>query len=111
MVWAFRDTGYRLEAQTPTEGLVQWEDGEWWVGRDELGQLVLLLDRQAGATKQQDGSWRATTNYRYPMPLLLMGRSIADPDLQIRFGAGRASYVYRLAPLDSLEALTNGPRN
>lgn len=106
VTWAFPDSlHYRLEARTAAQGLVQWEQGDWWIGRGEADRLALVIDRREGAILQRDLSWWPTSAYRFPVPLLLLGRSLDDPGLQIRLGTGGGAYTYRLAPLDSLEAI------
>ena len=103
VVWKFMNGGeYRFDATNVPMGLVQWEDGDWWITHDEAGEPSLAIYRKNGAYLAKDKSWVPLGSYPVLMPFLMIGRSISDNDLSIRLGTGSGLFTYRVVPLDSL---------
>ena len=106
IVWWVWETDRYEFGQTASGLLTIWEQGAWWV-QQLSGRDYLVLDRQKGGQllRTDAGSqWRYYEPSRHLIPFVLLGSSLDAADLQIQMDVGRP-YTYRLAPLDSLEAI------
>ena len=103
--WVWKLEGYEF-GQLVDGRLVLWEQGVWWV--QQFGDRdFLVLDMKDGAQLLQTDNgltWRSSTPAPHRIPFSLLGTSLQDPDLRLEMDVGRL-YTYRLAPLDSLEAI------
>lgn len=103
--WVWKTAGYEFGQQVDGQ-LIIWEQGDWWVQQISNRDFMVLEVKDGAQLVMTDAgkTWRYYTPTVHRIPLVLLGTSLQDPDLQVEMDVGRI-YTYRLAPLDSLEAI------
>ena len=97
--WQFAGSAYRFEQLSDRGDTLGWEAGQWWIGRDIRERLSIVASRHEGRWRQRDGEMEDYPPYTRPFPIVILGRSLSDPDLWIRMGAGEREVTFRVIPL------------